>query len=137
MQVIKGQAAVQRCNASVSFNDNEKPFFPPTINHEGLHEHFQKVAGEILGIHKVKGMQPLMGSEDFSFYQEAMPGYFYFLGMQNDTLDRLESPHSPYFQINEDALSYGAALQASLAATYLLDSQPKFTSLEGKQHDEL
>ncbi|MCI27627.1 IAA-amino acid hydrolase ILR1-like 4-like, partial [Trifolium medium] len=31
-QVITGQAAVQRCNATVNFFDEEKPIFPPTVN---------------------------------------------------------------------------------------------------------
>ena len=30
MQVIIGQAAVQRCNANVNFHDEEKPLYPPT-----------------------------------------------------------------------------------------------------------
>ncbi|KAJ1411132.1 Peptidase M20, partial [Sesbania bispinosa] len=114
-QVITGQAAVQRCNATVSFLDEEKTFFPPTVNNPDLHGFFRTVAGDLLGVNKVNDMQPLMGSEDFSFYQEVLPGYFFLLGMENASVERLESPHSPYFKINEDALPYGAALHASLA----------------------
>ncbi|KAL5579389.1 hypothetical protein UlMin_011831 [Ulmus minor] len=136
-QVITGQAAVQRCNATVNFFEDKKPLFPPTINHEGLHDHFRKVAGEVLGAQKVKVNPLLMGSEDFSFYQEAMPGYFFFLGMENKTIGGLESVHSPFFRINEDALPYGAALHASLAARYLSQFQPEVTTPEGKYHDEL
>ncbi|PON75635.1 Amidohydrolase [Trema orientale] len=136
-QVITGQATVQRCKASVSFFENEKPFFPPTVNHEELHDYFKRVAGEILGSHKVKEMQPLMGSEDFAFYQEAIPGYFFFLGMENKTLGKPESSHSPYFQINEAALPYGAALHASLAASYLSEFQPEVSLSKGELHDEL
>ncbi|XP_061350389.1 IAA-amino acid hydrolase ILR1-like 4 [Gastrolobium bilobum] len=136
-QVIIGQAAVQRCNATVSFLDEEKPFFPPTINNGDLHGYFQSVAGSLLGVNKVNGMQPLMGSEDFAFYQQVLPGYFFLLGMQNATLERLESPHSPYFKINEDALPYGAALHASLATKYLLKLHQDVPVVEGKYHDEL
>ncbi|XP_028778993.1 IAA-amino acid hydrolase ILR1-like 4 isoform X2 [Neltuma alba] len=136
-QVITGQAAVQRCNATVSFLDKEKSFFPPAVNDGDLHKHFQKVAGDMLGINKVKEMQPLMGSEDFAFYQESLPGYFFFLGMENASIEQLESVHSPYFKINEDVLPYGAALHASLAASYLLKSQPNVPVVEGNYHDEL
>lgn len=107
------------------------------MNDKDLHEHFQIVARDMIGSQKVSIMQPLMGSEDFSFYQEAMPGYFYFLGMKNETLGKLESVHSPYFTVNEDALPYGSALHASLALRFLLDFQPKISSSVGKQHDEL
>ncbi|RDX85318.1 IAA-amino acid hydrolase ILR1-like 4 [Mucuna pruriens] len=116
-QVITGQAAVQRCNATVNFLDNEKPFFPPTVNNVDLHEYFKSVAGSLLGINKVQDMQPSMGSEDFAFYQEVFPGYIFLLGMENPSIERLKSPHSPYFKINEDALPYGAALHASLASS--------------------
>ncbi|MCH91377.1 IAA-amino acid hydrolase ILR1-like 4-like, partial [Trifolium medium] len=84
MQVIIGQAAVQRCNATVDFLDGVKPFYPPTINNGDLHEHFVNVAVNMLGINKVESaMSPFMGAEDFSFYQEVIPGYFFFLGMKN------------------------------------------------------
>ncbi|GLT69280.1 hypothetical protein SLA2020_414410 [Shorea laevis] len=136
-EVITGQAAVQRCNATVNFFTEDKPFFPPTINHEGLHEHFLNVTGDMLGIHKVKDLKPLTGSEDFAFYQEVVPGYFFLLGMENETRGRLESLHSPYFQINEDAFPYGAALHASLAARYLLEFQPEVSFSDTKHHDEL
>ncbi|KAJ0076259.1 hypothetical protein Patl1_33370 [Pistacia atlantica] len=136
-EVITGQAAVQRCSAAVTFQENGKAFFPPTVNDKDLHEYFQIVAGDMIGNQKVSIMQPLMGSEDFSFYQEVMPGNFFFLGMKNETLGKLESVHTPYFTVNEDALPYGAALHASLALRYLLDFQPKISSPEGKHHDEL
>ncbi|KAJ8755832.1 hypothetical protein K2173_024377 [Erythroxylum novogranatense] len=129
-EVITGQAAVQRCKAIVKFNEEDKPFFPPCINDKELHEYFRKVAGDMLGFDKVKDMQPLMGSEDFSFYQEVMPGYIFFLGMQNET--QLEFAHSPYFEINENALPYGAALHASLAAGRLHELEHKSDG-----HDEL
>ncbi|KAE9585900.1 putative peptidase M20 [Lupinus albus] len=136
-QVIIGQAAVQRCNATVSFLDKEKPYFPPTVNNDDLHEFFQSVAGSVLGVNKVKGMQPTMGSEDFSFYQEVIPGYFFLLGMVNASVEHLASEHSPYFKINEDALPYGAALHASLSARYLLKLHQDVPLVEGKYNDEL
>ncbi|KAK7261743.1 hypothetical protein RIF29_28062 [Crotalaria pallida] len=136
-QIIIGQAAVQRCNATVSFLEEEKPFFPPTVNNGDLHGYFQSVAGSVLGINKVKGSQQLMGSEDFAFYQEVIPGYFFLLGMENASVERLESPHSPYFKVNEDALPYGAALHASLAANYILKLHQEVPVVEGKYNDEL
>lgn len=124
-EVITGQASVQRCTATVNFLTEEKPLFPPTTNDKDLHKHFQNVAIDMLSIHNVKDMKPLMGSEDFSFYQEEILGYFFFLGMKNETHGTTGSIHSPYFEINEDALPYGAALHASLAARYLLEFEPE------------
>ena len=91
----------------------------------------------MLGGENVMELKPIMGAEDFSFFAEAIPGYFYFLGMQDKTQARLEPGHSPHYTVNEDALPYGAALHASLATRYLLEYQPEPTSPKGSSHDEL
>ncbi|XP_061356607.1 IAA-amino acid hydrolase ILR1-like 4 [Gastrolobium bilobum] len=130
-QVVIGQAHVHRCNSTVRFFD----IFPPTVNNDDLHQHFLNIAGNLLGI-KVNDFQPLMGAEDFSFYQKVIPGYFFKLGMKNASHERLESLHSPHFKINEDALPYGAALHASLATSYLLKYQQDVPLVEGRYHDE-
>ncbi|KAK4427295.1 IAA-amino acid hydrolase ILR1-like 4 [Sesamum alatum] len=136
-EVIVGQAAVQRCNATVTFESKDRPFFPPTVNDGGLHKLFQRVAGDMLGTAGVKDMQPLMGSEDFSFYQEIIPGYFFFLGMKDETSEQPVMAHSPHFRIDEGGLPYGAALHASLVVRYLSESQTAAPTYNGYHHDEL
>ncbi|KAL0354593.1 UNVERIFIED_CONTAM: IAA-amino acid hydrolase ILR1-like 4 [Sesamum radiatum] len=136
-EVIVGQAAVQRCNATVTFESKDRPFFPPTVNDGGLHKLFQRVAGDMLGTAGVNDMQPLMGSEDFSFYQEIIPGYFFFLGMKDETSEQSVMPHSPYFRIDEGGLPFGAALHASLVVRYLSESQTAAPTYNGYHHDEL
>ncbi|KAH0873122.1 hypothetical protein HID58_070484 [Brassica napus] len=134
--VITRQASVHMCNATVDFLEEEKPFFPPTVNDKDLHMFFKNVSGDMLGTQNYVEMQPLMGSEDFSFYQQAMPGHFSFVGMQNEAHSPMASPHSPYFEVNEELLPYGASLHASMATRYLLDLK---TSSPNKsyQKDEL
>jgi len=136
-EVIIGQATVQRCNATVEFSSKDKPFFPAAINDDRLHEYFKTVAGDILGPSNVKTMLPLMGSEDFSVYQEVIPGYFYFLGMKAESNKNPASVHSPFFEINEDILPFGAAMHASLVANYLTEIQDSENQSNEKRHDEL
>ncbi|CAI9114260.1 OLC1v1014938C1 [Oldenlandia corymbosa var. corymbosa] len=136
-EVIVGQAAVQRCNATVDFLSEEKPFFPPTVNDKGLHDYFLKVSGDVIGTKNVKEMQPLMGSEDFSFYQEVIPGYFFFIGVKDAKAAKPVSVHSPYFKIDEDALPFGASLHASLATRFLLQSVSETPLVNQNNHDEL
>uniref|UniRef100_A0A7N0UU21 Peptidase M20 dimerisation domain-containing protein n=1 Tax=Kalanchoe fedtschenkoi TaxID=63787 RepID=A0A7N0UU21_KALFE len=135
-QVITLQAKVQRCNATVNFKE---PFFPVTVNNEDLHKFFLDVGSDMLGSESINSMQPLMGAEDFSFYGEEIPGYFFFVGMKNETQGQFQPGHSPYFRVNEDVLPYGAALHASLAVRYLLEHQPEVTSPvnSSNSHDEL
>lgn len=109
------------------------------MNNPGLQPHFQRVVDDVLGIGKANNMQPLMGSEDFSFYQEAVPGYFFLLGMAHESQEKLESVHSQYFWFNEDALPYGAALHAALATRFILERQTQENdfSAQGRHWDEL
>ncbi|MED6198711.1 IAA-amino acid hydrolase ILR1-like 4, variant 2 [Stylosanthes scabra] len=136
-QVIIGQAAVLRCNATVDFLQEQKPFYPATINNGDLHKHFLEIATKSLGIQKVNEMRPSMGAEDFSFYQEVIPGYYFVVGMQDPSQEQLAGAHSPYYKVNEDALPLGAALHASLASTYLLKLQQDKPAVEGNYHDDL
>ncbi|GAB4850396.1 IAA-amino acid hydrolase ILR1-like 4 [Ancistrocladus abbreviatus] len=136
-EVITSQAAVQRCNATVDFFEIEKPMSPPTINNEGLHNHFIEVAVDMLGPYNVKDMAPMMGSEDFAYYQELIPGYFFFVGLKNETLGQSAAEHNPKFTVNEDVLPYGAALHASLAVRYLLQKQLENSLHDKRNHDEL
>ncbi|KAK8931268.1 IAA-amino acid hydrolase ILR1-like 1 [Platanthera zijinensis] len=139
-EVIVAQASVQRCGATVSFLEKERPFFPVTVNSEALHAHFTNVAGGMLGSDKVRDRHPVMGAEDFAFFTEVVPNtFYYFLGMQNESGELLRPGHSPYFTINEDVLPYGAALHASLALQYLLvnDSGAQSESEVRGPHDEL
>ncbi|KAL4194498.1 hypothetical protein AMTRI_Chr05g68990 [Amborella trichopoda] len=141
-QVIVSQAAVQRCSASVNFFESDRPFFPPTVNNKDLHELFSGVAIEMLGRTNLQEMQPLMGAEDFSFYGEKIPAYYFFVGMKNESQGPLASGHSPFFTVNEDVLPYGAALHASLAIRYLnllqsSQAPPSHVSSDKGSHDEL
>ena len=50
-------------------------------------------------------MQHLMIGEDFSFYQQEIPGLFFFVGVGE--YSGYPPLHSPHFDYNEEALLYG------------------------------
>ncbi|KAL5573037.1 hypothetical protein UlMin_022634 [Ulmus minor] len=139
VEVITRQASVQRCNATVIFDESKNPFYPVSVNDNDLHEHLKKVAGQMFGAKNLKEMKPTMGAEDFAFYQEVIPGFFFFLGMEDKTKGTFESGHSPFYRVNEDVLPHGAALHAALALTYIAENQPASpsSSSKGSSHDEL
>lgn len=137
MQVVIGQAAVQRCNATVNFLDETRPSYPPTVNNGDLHKLFVDVAGNLLGTNNVNiEKTPIMAAEDFAFYQEVIPGYYFMLGVKSSP-EPNQSLHSPYLKINENGLPYGASLHASLAANYLIKYQHDVAKVAGKYHDKL
>lgn len=133
-EVIVAQAAVSKCSAAVNFFEDVKPLYPAVNNNEKLYDHFKNVATQMLGPQRVLEAPQVTVSEDFAFYQEEVPGLFFFLGIKNETHGE-EPVHSAHFDIAQDAFPYGAALHASLVTTYLSD----VLGSQGKQYprDEL
>jgi amidohydrolase len=64
---------------------------------------------------------PLTGAEDFSLYQEQIPGLFFFLGSVPREADQstLVPPHSPRFFVDERGLILGVRALSNLALDYL------------------
>ncbi|CAL5421410.1 unnamed protein product [Camellia sinensis] len=120
-EVIKAQAVVHRCSAEIDFSGDEHPTIPPTVNDERIYEHVQRVSSMIVGEEGVRLSPCSMGSEDFAFYQEKVPGSFLSIGTRNEKTGAVYPAHSPYFSIDEDALPTGAAIHASFAYSYLLN----------------
>jgi len=62
------------------------------------------------------------GGEDFAFFAEQIPGFYYFLGVRPKGTDPGEAIplHSPYLFVDEGALIYGVRAMASLAVEYMM-----------------
>ena len=69
----------------------------------------------------VAPIKPITASEDFSFFQQEVPGVFFFLGIapDNTPVDKTAPNHSPFFQVNEKALENGVRALTGLALDYL------------------
>ncbi|CAL4954863.1 unnamed protein product [Urochloa decumbens] len=138
-EVIVAQSAVHRCAASVDFGVGGSPLLPPTVNTASLHAQFEAVAAETVGAASVRGaMEPCMGSEDFAAFAEAVPAsHFYFVGIGNEGAGAVHAAHSPHFVVDDDALPYGAAMHANLAAGYLRRRAASGGQHGDSHHDEL
>ncbi|KAI3977633.1 hypothetical protein MKX01_004166 [Papaver californicum] len=117
-EVIVKQERVYKCLAEVDFFEGES-FYPPTVNDDKMNEHVRDVAVGMLGSKNFRVVPPMMGAEDFSFYSQAIPAAFFFIGVMNEQLGSIHSGHSPYFMIDEEALPVGAAMHAEIAERYL------------------
>lgn len=108
----------------MNLTPNGKKPLPPTVNNVDLYKQFKKVVRDLLGQEAFVEAAPVMGSEDFSYFAEAIPGHFSLLGMQDETKG-YESAHSPLYRVNEDVLPYGAAIHASTAVEYVKEKASK------------
>ncbi|HUJ14220.1 MAG TPA: amidohydrolase [Thermoanaerobaculia bacterium] len=66
-------------------------------------------------------VNPTLGAEDFSFYQQKVPGLFFWLGTrpENETAEEAASNHSPLFYVDESGLELGVRAMAHVAVDYL------------------
>ena len=62
-----------------------------------------------------------LASEDFSYFAQAVPGFFFTLGVNAPGMDPARAPanHSPNFTVNEDTLVVGVKAMASVAVDFL------------------
>ena len=82
--------------------------FAPTINDAAQTEVYAEAAAELVGAEKVaRDNPPGMGSEDFSFMMEKVPGAYIHVGNGPGAM-----PHNPHYQFNDETIPYGAALYA-------------------------
>jgi amidohydrolase len=110
-RIACGIASAYRCEAEISV----KYMLPCVSNAPGLTETLKETAVEIAGPDNVEESSLLMVSEDFSVYQEKIPGVFFFLGAGGEAVGAAYPHHSPKFAIDENVLPTGAALLAAFA----------------------
>jgi hippurate hydrolase len=87
--------------------------FAPTLNDPAQTAEFVDAAAAMVGADNVTADGPLiMGSEDFSFMLEKVPGAYINIG-NGDTVGS-NPVHNPSYNFNDEALPLGAALFATL-----------------------
>jgi amidohydrolase len=114
-RVADGIASAYRCRAKTTV----KYMLPSVVNDKRMTETLKSVAEETVGAANVEECPPLMVSEDFSLYQEKIPGTFFFMGVGNPDKGACHPHHSPRFNVDEDALPTGAALLSAFAVRTL------------------
>jgi amidohydrolase len=105
--------------------------YPVTVNDIPLTERMVPTLERVAGKEKVFVGQKIMGCEDFSYYQQKIPGFFYFIGITPRPIDQsgvdlnhAAPNHSPRFFVDESALLLGARSLAHLTLDYMA-SPPK------------
>lgn len=85
----------------VSGEYEELVHFPPVVNDE----HLTDEVIHILGHDDILSLEPRMTGEDFSFYQQQIPGVFFYVGTYDDEF--CHSLHSNKFNFDESDLLLG------------------------------
>ncbi|MEJ7694138.1 amidohydrolase, partial [Daejeonella sp.] len=95
--------------------------YPVTFNDLSLTEKMIPSLHRIAGADNVKVIPAVTGAEDFSFFQEKVPGLFFFLGGMPKGKDPKTAPshHTPDFFIDESAFKLGVKALTGLTVDYM------------------
>jgi amidohydrolase len=92
---------------------------PVTFNDPALTTASLPALASVVGRQAVISPPPQMGAEDFAYYQQKMPGFFFFLGVGNPAKKITAMVHTEYFDIDEDALPIGVRAMSMVVLDYL------------------
>ena len=97
------------------------PGYPVTMNDASLTQWAGPILERVAGSGKAYTGPPSLGGEDFSYFANQVPGFFFFLGTVPAGTDprTAAANHSPHFFVDEATLPVGVRAMANLAAEYL------------------
>jgi amidohydrolase len=95
--------------------------YPVTYNDPKLTDQMAPTLEAVAGKNNVKLTTVQTGAEDFSFYQQKVPGFFYFLGgmAKGKKAEEMPSHHTPDFQIDESCFVLGMKTLCHLTTDYM------------------
>lgn len=96
-----------------------------TVNNPALTEQMGSTLRRVAGEGNY-GLQPKStASEDFSFYQEKVPGMFFYLGVtpKGTDVEKAAPNHSPRFYVDESGLVNGVRALSNLTIDYMARAQ--------------
>lgn len=118
-RLVENTAAASGATATLEFEPYSNPvtYNDPQLSARVLPS-LQKVAGEA----NVKQVPLITGSEDFAYYGQKIPAFFFMVGVTPKGTDVLTAPanHSPLFYLDETALPLATRAMTQVAVDYLM-----------------
>lgn len=101
--------------------------YPVTVNDEPLTAKMIGTLENVAGKENVNVIPVKTGAEDFAFYQQKVPGFFFFLGgmPKGKSVAEAAPHHTPDFYVDEGSLVLGVRSIARLATDYLEKAKAK------------
>ena len=95
--------------------------YPITYNEPSLMRKMMPVLEQTAGKENTLHSKAVTGAEDFSFFQEQVPGLYLFVGGKAKDMPVEQAPghHTPEFQIDESGMKLGVKLLSNLTLNYM------------------
>lgn len=108
--------------------------YPITYNDPKLTEQMIGSLETLAGKDNVKTAPAVTGAEDFSFYQQKVPGFFYFLGgmTKGQKAETAAPHHTPDFRIDESCFVLGMKSLCHLTVNYMEQTTSGKTAVGGR-----
>lgn len=91
---------------------------PVTVNNRDLADRMRPTMLRLMGADNVVDVPPTTGAEDFAFFSNAVPGFFYRLGtVKPGTVSG--DHHTPTFQADDTSIPIGIRMMSTLLLDYL------------------
>ncbi len=94
------------------------PGYPVTRNDRRTNAVFRQVIEAIGRKEDLVEVEPVMGAEDFSYYQRQVPGTFWFLASRPAAVPEVPFWHHPSFDFNDAVLADGMRMHVELARRF-------------------
>jgi amidohydrolase len=91
---------------------------PVTVNHAELSRRLRPTMERVMGAQNVVDVAPTTGAEDFAFFANTVPGFFYRLGTVKPGT-RSGDHHTPTFMADDASIPIGMRVMSSLVLDYL------------------
>jgi amidohydrolase len=100
-----------------------EPSYPPLVCDDGAVDLVQRNAERLVGADRVAVKStPNMGVEDFAYYLQRVPGAFFSLGVRNEAKGIVHTIHNHLFDVDEECMAFGAAMQVLNVLSVLEES---------------
>jgi amidohydrolase len=97
--------------------------YHPVLNDDEASDLLRRAVVRALGPGALIEAVPTMGGEDFSAYQQKVPGAFFFIGARNEERGIVHPHHHERFDLDERALDHGTRIFVAAAEEYLGDGR--------------
>jgi amidohydrolase len=122
---VKGIADSMRAEAELILPLDYQ--YPVTYNDPELMDLMLPTLHRTAGDNKVELINAVTGAEDFSFFQEKVPGVYLFVGGKPLNVPKEEAPahHTPGFYVDDSGMKMGVKLLTNLTLDYMQQSVSK------------
>jgi amidohydrolase len=114
-QMLQGITAASGAAYELNFIESS----PVVFNNPALVAASIPALEAAIGKTNVSSPPPQMVSEDFAFYQQKIPGFYFFLGTSNPEKGITAMWHTEYYDMDEEALRVGMKAMAGVVLQYL------------------